>query len=96
MHKLILILYVDVGNMPDEHVDPYVKHVGKQMFTEEVITKLEATTFVIPTRSGGTRIECINPKFVLDQDVYRDYRLKMDILKENMDKFISKATEDGK
>lgn len=88
MDKLILVLYVDVGNSPDEDINSYIKLVGGQLFSEEVILKLEATTFVIPTRSGGTRIECINPKFIVDNDVYRDYRIKMDILNENIDKFI--------
>jgi hypothetical protein len=93
MDKLILVLYVDVGNIPEKNVNEVVKKIGNSLFTEDVISNLNATTFVIPTRGGGTRIECVNPKFVVDNDVYREYRIKMDILNENIDKFILYKTK---
>ena len=94
MDKLILVLYVDVGNIENKYVDKHVKRIGHALFTEDVIRKTEATTFVIPVRGGGTRIECINPKFVVDNEVVREHRIKLDILNENLDNFI-KLQKDG-
>lgn len=87
MDKLILVLYVDVQNLSPKESEDLCNHIGKTLFRPEVIEKLDATTFIIPVNGGGTRLESINPKFIVDVDVYRDYRLKLDVLNENLDHF---------
>lgn len=89
MDKLILVLYVDVKNLEVDVAEKYVKHVSSLLFPENVTTKLDATTFVIPRIGGGTTIEAINPKFILDADVYRNFRLKMDVLSEHITEYIN-------
>lgn len=89
MDKLILVLYVDVQNLDEETAGNYVRMVSKSLFPEDVTSKLDATTFVIPRIGGGTVLEAINPKFVVDADVHRDFRLKMDILSEYISEFIN-------
>ena len=93
MDKLILVLYVDVQNLDEETAGNYVRMVSKSLFPEDVTSKLDATTFVIPRVGGGTVLESINPKFILDADVYRDHRLKMDVLQEHMSDFIKLKTK---
>lgn len=95
MDKLILVLYVDIGDLLDVESVIMCERVGKQLFPEEVVMKLDATTFIIPVRGGGTRLECISPKFIVDAEVMRDHRLKLDILNENLDHFINQKN-DGK
>lgn len=88
MDKLILVLYVDVGNLLAEEADLYTKRVSSSLFPTSVVEKLDATTFIIPRRGGGTVIESINPKFIVDESVYRDFRLKIDVLAEHINHFI--------
>jgi hypothetical protein len=88
MDKLILVLYVDVQNLDEETAANYVKMVSKSLFPEDVTSKLDAITFVIPRIGGGTIIESINPKYILDTNLYSDFRLKMDVLQEHMSDFI--------
>jgi len=89
MDKLILVLYVDVQTLEGEEAEKYVRHVSRILFPEDVTTKLDATTFVIPRIGGGTVIEAINPKFILDTNLYNDFRLKMDVLSEHITEFIN-------
>lgn len=95
MDKLILVLYIDVGAMDNEEIQKHVLKISSTLFNDEIKNKLDATTFTIPIRGGGTRIECINPKFIVDADLMKEHRLKLDVLNENLDHFISQL-KDGK
>jgi hypothetical protein len=95
MDKLILVLYVDVTNIEQADVERHVRYIGNLLFNEDVIKKLDATTFVIPRLGGGTTIECINPKFVVDKEVNKSYESKMKILNDNLEHFID-LKKDGK
>jgi hypothetical protein len=88
MDKLILVLYVDVETLEGREATDYVQSVAASLFPKDVVDKLEATTFVIPKRGGGTYIDSINPKFILDTDVYRTYQVKMNELTKHVDQFI--------
>jgi hypothetical protein len=88
MDKLILVLYVDVETLEGREADEHVQHVAASLFPKDVVDKIEATTFVIPRRGGGTVIESLNPKFIVDAEVYREYRIKLDVLTEHIDHFI--------
>ena len=63
--KIILIHYINVGNIDGNDV-------SKMM--EEVINKLSLKeedniiSYWIPVREGETRVECINPKLVSEED----------------------------
>jgi len=97
MDNMILVLYVDVGNMEDKDVTEFVRRVSKGLLPEEVVRNLDATVFVIPRRGEGTRLECINPHYVLDQDLFDQYRKNLEILNENLNHFIvQKAPVNGK
>lgn len=95
MNKLILVLYVDVGNLDVNFIKDHVDHVGSSLFTEDVIKATEATTFVIPVRSGGTRIECINPTYIVDQNLYDLHRQKLEEINKNLDYFMLLTKKDG-
>lgn len=92
MDKLILVLYVDVQGVPEEGINDYIKMVSKSLFPEDVLEKLNATTFIIPRIGGGTIIEAINPKFIVDVEVYKDFRLKIDVLNENISDYLKFKT----
>lgn len=95
MDKLILVLYIDIADHSPRDSNEICNKISRELFPEEIIEKLNATTFIIPIRGGGTKLECINPKFIVDAEVMREHRLKLDILNENFDHFIS-LLKDGK
>jgi hypothetical protein len=63
--KIILIHYINVGNI-------HVNNVSEMM--EDVINKFSLKeedniiSYWIPVREGETRVECINPKLVSEED----------------------------
>jgi len=63
MEKIILVHYINIGDMNND--------ISKTM--EQVIEKLtpkedDIISYFIPIRKGETRIECINPKLVSEED----------------------------
>jgi hypothetical protein len=93
-NKLILVLYVGVGNMLDEDVDQYVRRVRERLCPTEVIKNLDATLFVIPRRNADTIIECINPNYVVDEKLYNSYNEKLKNLVSGMDNNQFTKTQD--
>jgi hypothetical protein len=93
MDNIILVLYVNVGILPDDEVGKYVKDVSDMMFRDDVLKKIGATSFIIPVREGDTRLECIHPKFILDSEVYKEYESKLKELNNNLEKA---AKDDGR
>lgn len=85
--KKILVLYVDVTDVALEKQHIHVEQISRSMFPKSVIEAINATVFTIPRQGGGTTLECIHPKFILDQEVYREYRIQTDILIEHLNHF---------
>ena len=65
MEKIILIHYINIGNIDDTDV---------QRLMEDVANKLQPKpedniiSYLIPIREGETRVECVNPKLVSEED----------------------------
>ena len=75
MDKIILVFYINVGNRDNSEV---------YEFMDEIKTSLDPKTedimrFLIPVRTGETRIKCINPKIVSKED----YEQAKDVLERN-------------
>lgn len=67
MEKIILVNYIAVGNMPDHDVRGYMQKV-----VETLSPKGEGSegmlNYFIPIRNGDSRVECLNPKLVSEED----------------------------
>jgi hypothetical protein len=74
MDKLILVFYIDVGNLASEDIPDYMKNISKNMVDENIIN------YIIPVRTE-TRVECLNPKLVS----LEDYTKAKKILEYNQD-----------
>jgi len=64
--KLILCFYVGVGNMDQADVPQYIEEVKKSnahLFTDNGIA-----AFLVPITGPNSRIECVNPVLVTDQE----------------------------
>ncbi len=67
MDKLILVYYVDIGNLCPEDVDEYINKLIERNKNENMVQ------YFVPVRDQETRIDCINPK-LLPEDEYEEVR----------------------
>lgn len=63
MDKIILVAYINVGQMNNETIYEELTH------TSQVLNRLDENvrSLIIPTREGETRVECINPQLVSEE-----------------------------
>jgi hypothetical protein len=62
MDKIILVHYIDIGEMPMSEVNNHLRRLQEQLSKQEGVI-----SYVIPTRTA-TYIECINPKLVSEDE----------------------------
>lgn len=85
----VFVFYVGVGNLENKDVEQYMHNVRTRFFTDEFIRKFEGSELImLPIRDNNSRIECINPKYITDEELVREHRIKMDQLHENLNHFI--------
>lgn len=81
--RLFIIVYVNISNFSDQQtVKEYVYHISNSLKYDDTIN-----TIVIPVRDSETRIECINP-ILLNEDQYKEVESKINELKERINEQI--------
>ena len=75
MEKIILAHYINVGNKSPENV-AYIMNEVKVVLDKD---HAEIVHFVYPVVGQETRVECINPKLVSEED----YLQAKNVLKKN-------------
>ena len=77
----ILVIYVGVANIRSEDIPSFVEQVSDRIvpltFLGEII--------IIPTQTIDSRIECINPKYITDENLINENSILMKILNENLE-----------
>jgi len=73
----IIVFYVDVRGMDNSKVYDTVKSIQENI-DESPMFKENITTIIIPVL-GNTRIECINPKYIVEHDLISKHN---DLMKE--------------
>ena len=68
-NMMILVIYVGVQGIRSEDISDY---------THKIASKIIPTTFhgeviLLPTQSPDTRIECINPKYITDDELIKEH-----------------------
>jgi hypothetical protein len=63
--KIILIHYINVGNIDGNDVSEMMGNVVNKFSPKE---EDNIISYWIPVREGETRVECINPKLVSEED----------------------------
>lgn len=76
MEKIILVHYIDTTGMSNSQVSENFKHYGEVLSDGNINGLL--INFVLPTKTGGHRIECINPKLVTS----KEYKNVLKVLEE--------------
>jgi hypothetical protein len=92
MDKLILVLYYNVGNMLDDEINELMGNINKKMFNRSIMNELNAISYILPIRDGETRLELLNPKFIVDNELYDNTKIKL----EEINNYFKKIYENEK
>jgi len=80
METKILVIYVGVQGIRAEDIQDFVNKV-----TDKIIPKtFEGEIIIIPTNSPNTKIECINPKYIIEPELIREHTEMMNKLQEEL------------
>jgi len=90
MEKIILVVYVDIGNLDGSEVQQYIENVRSSFNSDD--TK-NLFLIIIPIE-GETRIECLNPK-LLSEDDFKEAKEIFEKYKLSLDKFINKKENEN-
>lgn len=78
--KLILVFYINVENMSTDDIGDYMNKISQKI----VPTNIDAEGILIPIFNGLTRIECINPKYISEDDLIKKNNILMGELNEHL------------
>lgn len=76
--KLFIIIYVDVRNVNRVDVSEYLRPIANATVFDESVIRL-----IIPTRDSETRVECINP-VLLTEEQYGETKKRIEDLAEKV------------
>ena len=85
--KLILVHYIDTGNMINSEILTFIEKVTKKISSN----KDEHLSYIIPIK-GESRVECINPKLI-DKDEYKIHLKKLKRAEKEFYKVIESMNE---
>jgi hypothetical protein len=69
MENKILVIYVGVAGIRSEDIDSITHKIVKKIIPET----FEGEIIVIPIQSIDTRIECINPKYITEENLIKEH-----------------------
>jgi len=85
--KLILVHYIDTGNLNNSEIPTFVEKVSKKISSD----KDEHLSYFIPIK-GESRVECINPKLI-DKDEYKIHLKRLEKAEKEFYKAIESMNE---
>lgn len=86
--KLFLVCYLNTGNIPAEDISEYLNTFAKAFTYDESIERI-----IIPTRKGESRVECINPVLLTDEQ-YKEVEEKVKNLKQEVETALKTLNND--
>ena len=78
MEHKILVVYVGIVGIRSEDIDTFVHKVVSII----VPTTFEGEIIMIPTQQFDTRIECINPKYITEPELFQEHTKLMKELQD--------------
>ena len=85
MEKIILVHYINIGNMDYNDVNKFMEEVAVKFSPKE---EDNIICYWIPVNNGETRVECINPKLVSEED-YSEAKKVLDRNQEIVNEIIN-------
>ena len=86
--KLFLVFYLNIGSIPDENVSEYLHSFAEAFTYDESIERI-----IVPTRKGESRVECINPVLLTDEQ-YKEVEEKVKNLKKEVETALKTLNND--
>jgi hypothetical protein len=77
--KIMLAIYVNIGNLEGSEVSEYMKQVSEQLNDDK-----SYKFFLIPVKEQETKIECIYPNFLYDEEMKSKFNSALDKLIDNI------------
>ena len=77
--KIFIVAYIDVRRINESDIVPYIEATASAINFDDSVVRL-----LIPTRDSVTRIECINP-VLLTEEQYKDVEEKINALKQEVE-----------
>ena len=88
---VVIVYYIDVRNINESELEEFMYRVMDNIQTETI----EAEIIAIPIW-GETKVECVNPKYIMEEDIIKDHTVKMKEMHEHIDYLIKKeGKKDG-
>ncbi len=83
-NKIIIVIYLGVGNETQEAVADHISSASKQIGSNDP----EILTYIIPAfGTTNTKVECINPQIVTGEE-YKSIIEKLDEVTKQVNEFI--------
>lgn len=93
MENKIIVIYIGVAGIRSEDIEEYVNKITSKIVPESI----KAEFIVIPIQSYDTRLECINPKYITEENLIHEHIEKMKILNDELQHQIEEIkNENGK
>jgi hypothetical protein len=73
MEKIILVHYIYTGNLEFNDVSKFMENIVEKYSSKEE----NIISYWIPINDGETRVECINPKLVSEED-FKEAKMVLD------------------
>lgn len=80
-NPLIIVFYINVGNMSRMQMEDHLAKVMHEYKTEQ---PTNCITYFIAVSDQPTKVECINPKYVTDKE-YKEIRDRLDKIQKQLD-----------
>lgn len=73
MENKIIVIYIGVAGIRSEDIEEYT-----HLVTEKIIpSSIQAEFIVLPVQSFDTRMECINPKYITNDELIMKHNVLM-------------------
>ena len=87
----IIIIYIGVQGIRSEDIEIFIKKL-----TEKITpSTMKGEFIVIPTQSLNTRIECINPKYITEENLIQEHTKMMKKLQEQLQHQLKQLKEEN-
>lgn len=87
MDKIILVHYINIDGVPNKDLQGMM-----EMVKESLAKDADIISYIVPVRDEPTRIECVNPKLLRDDDnAWDNVKRILDRNQKAVDKFIKEA-----
>jgi hypothetical protein len=92
MENKILVAYVGVRGIRSEDIDTFVHKVVSKI----IPTTFEGEIIIIPVQLFDTKIECINPKYITEENLLKEHTELMKKLNEELHNQLNILKEQNK